>query len=344
LRAKVKVAVNGYGLIGKRCADAVNAQDDMVLVGVSDIVADYRVRMAVVKGYPVYASIPERAPEMRKAGIDVVGTLEDLLKEVDVVIDATPAGIGAKNKPLYEKAGVKVVYQGGEKHEVAGHSFVAPFSYETALGRSATRVVSCNTTGICRVIGTFHRKGWVKKARVVLARRATDPWESHRSGVINTFVPETRVPSHQGPDAQKVIPDLNIVTIAAKGPFNLSHMHFAMVETNEGIGREDALAALEEAPRVVLVKAGDGIEGLNSVIELMRDMNRPRADLWEVAVWSDILSVQDGEIYFVYQVHNEAIVVPDNVDAVRALTELERDAEKSISKTDEALGVRKKFF
>jgi glyceraldehyde-3-phosphate dehydrogenase (NAD(P)) len=91
-------------------------------------------------------------------------------------------------------------------------------------------VVSCNTTGLCRVLGAIDREHGIKKARAVLFRRATDPWESHRSGIINTVVPETHVPSHQGPDAQTVMPRLNVVTMAAKGPYNLSHIHFAMVE------------------------------------------------------------------------------------------------------------------
>ena len=33
---KVKVGVNGYGVIGKRVADAVSIQDDMELVGICD--------------------------------------------------------------------------------------------------------------------------------------------------------------------------------------------------------------------------------------------------------------------------------------------------------------------
>jgi glyceraldehyde-3-phosphate dehydrogenase/erythrose-4-phosphate dehydrogenase len=34
----IRVAVNGYGVIGKRVADAVARQDDMQLAGVSDVV------------------------------------------------------------------------------------------------------------------------------------------------------------------------------------------------------------------------------------------------------------------------------------------------------------------
>ena len=48
-----------------------------------------------------------------------------------------------------------------------------------------------------RVAG-LHRAGLVRKARVVLMRRATDPWESHLSGMINTLVPETAVLSEVG--------------------------------------------------------------------------------------------------------------------------------------------------
>lgn len=36
----IRVAVNGYGVIGKRVADAVAKQDDMQLVGVADVVSD----------------------------------------------------------------------------------------------------------------------------------------------------------------------------------------------------------------------------------------------------------------------------------------------------------------
>ena len=37
----IKVAVNGYGVIGKRVADAVRAMPDMDLVGVADIATDW---------------------------------------------------------------------------------------------------------------------------------------------------------------------------------------------------------------------------------------------------------------------------------------------------------------
>jgi glyceraldehyde-3-phosphate dehydrogenase (NAD(P)) len=132
--------------------------------------------------------------------------------------------------------------------------------------------------------------------------------------------------------------------MAAKGPFNLSHLHFAMIETTRPVDRTEALEILRAAPRVAFVRASEGLAALNSVIELARDLDRPRGDLWEVAVWEDALSVQDGEVYLTYQVHNEAIVIPETVDAIRAMTGIETDPARSIAKTDRALGVRKELL
>ena len=258
---KVRVAVNGYGVIGKRVADAVALQDDMELVGIADINYDYRVRVAAERGYPIYASLPERRRLMEEAGFSVAGTLEDLVRQVDVVCDCTPKGIGAKNKAIYEQAGVKAIFQGGEKHEVAGFSFTAQVNYADALNRQYARVVSCNTTGICRLMNALHKRGWVKRARGVMVRRGTDPWESHEDGMINTAIPETRVPSHQGPDAQTVIPGLDITTMAGAGPYNLSHLHYLMVETTRPVSVDELRHALWEEPRVAFVRAGDGLVG-----------------------------------------------------------------------------------
>lgn len=46
LNRKVRVAVNGYVVIGKRIACAVALRDDMELVGVADIVSDWRIKLA----------------------------------------------------------------------------------------------------------------------------------------------------------------------------------------------------------------------------------------------------------------------------------------------------------
>jgi glyceraldehyde-3-phosphate dehydrogenase (NAD(P)) len=340
---KIRVGVNGYGVIGKRVADAVAIQDDMELIGVTFNHVDYRIRVAAERGYPIFSSRTGR-PLTDEAGVHSSGNLGDLVRLVDIMVDCTAKGVGAANKSLYEEAGIKAIFQGGEKHELAGVSFTAQVNYADAINKQFVRVVSCNTTGLCRVMNALHKRNWVKQARAVLMRRATDPWEGHKTGLINTVVPETKVPSHQGPDARTVIPGLNIRTMAGIAPLNLSHIHYVMVETTRPISLNEVRQALWEEPRIAFVHSNNGLVALNSVIELMRDLGRPRNDLWEVALWEDALAVDEHEIYMIFQVHSEAITIPETIDAIRAMTGIETDAMKSIEKTNRSLGIVKCFL
>jgi glyceraldehyde-3-phosphate dehydrogenase (NAD(P)) len=117
-----------------------------------------------------------------------------------------------------------------------------------------------------------------------------------------------------------------------------------MVETTQPVDLNELREALRAEPRITFVRANDGLVALNSVIEAMRDLGRPRGDMWEVAVWEDALASDGREVYLVYQVHNEAIVIPETIDCIRALTGLEADPARSIATTDAALGVVKDFF
>lgn len=341
--SKTRVAVNGYGVIGKRVADAVLLQPDMELIGVADIITDWRIRSAAGR-FPLFASTDEARDAMGQAGLTIAGGLDDLLAQADVVVDATPKHVAAGNLPRYRAAGVKVVLQGGESHDTTGHSFVAQANYDSALGRDMTRVVSCNTTSIVRVLGALQDAGLLAKARGVLIRRATDPWESHLGGIMNTMVPEPKIPSHQGPDARTVLPDLDVVTIAAKGAHTQTHNHYWMLQLTRAASREEVLAALRAAPRIAFIRMADGLVALNSTIELMKDLGRPRGDMWEVAVWEELVTVEGDEAYLTYQVYNEAIVVPETIDAIRALTGSAPDAVTSMTMTDSTLGMRQDFL
>src|SRR3546814_11426269 len=95
---RTRVAVNGYGVIGKRVADAVARQDDMELAGVSDISADWRARMVTQRGYRLYCAASAHARTMRDAGPDAAGALDDLLKARAVVVHWTPTRRASKNR------------------------------------------------------------------------------------------------------------------------------------------------------------------------------------------------------------------------------------------------------
>ena len=52
-----------------------------------------------------------------------------------------------------------------------------------------------------------------------------------------------------------------------------------------------------------------------------------------------MLRVQGDELFYAYMVDNQSIVVPETVDAIRALTGRVRDASESIASTNAALGI-----
>jgi glyceraldehyde-3-phosphate dehydrogenase (NAD(P)) len=336
---RVRVGVNGYGVIGKRVAAAVAAQKDMSLEGVSDVVTDWRAHIIGRKGLQLFGATAEHAEAMRQAGFVVEGTLEDLLGRVDVIVDCTPKRIAAKNVDTYRRRGIKFILQGGEKHATTGHSFVAECNYASALDRDATRVVSCNTTSVVRTLTALKCAGLLRRARGTLLRRATDPWESHESGIMNTLVPEPEIPSHQGPDAQTVDPELDVVTMAVKVPETLAHLHYWSVQMTREATKDEVLKAFRTSSRIALISIGDGLVALNSVKELMADRGRPHDNLYEVALWADMLRVQGDELFYAYIVDNQAIVIPETIDAIRALAGVVRDADQSITMTNAALGI-----
>lgn len=336
---RIRVALNGYGVIGKRVADAVARQDDMELTGIAGIEADWRMQMGIRKGYRLFASMKERLSNMRKAGLEVSGILDDLLRDADIVVDCTPKRIGGKNAEQYRARSLKFILQGGEKHDIAGHSFVAEATYASAVGRDSTRVVSCNTTSVVRTLTALKNAGLLRRARGTLLRRATDPWESHENGIMNTLVPEDAIPSHQGPDAQTVDPELDVVTMAVKVPETLAHLHYWSVQLTRKASREDVVEAFRTSSRIKLIRMSDGLSAINTVKEMMGDAERPRGDLYEVALWEDLVTVREDEVFYAYMVDNQAIVIPETIDAIRALTSGERDAGASIAKTNANLGI-----
>ena len=330
------VGINGYGTIGKRVADAVTAQDDMKIVGVTKRTPNFEAKRAVELGYDIYMSSPDRENLFEEADIPVKGTIDDLYDKVDIVVDCTPGGIGVKNMESYKKAGVKGIFQGGEKHGKIGKSFNSFANFNDSVGEDYVRVVSCNTTGLCRTLNPIKELCGIKKVRAVMVRRGADPGQVNK-GPINSIVPNPpTVPSHHGPDVQTVMYGLNITTMAILVPTTLMHQHNLMVELES-----DVTNTFEKTPRVLLVDASRGLGSTAEIMEFAKDLGRPRGDLFEIAVWRESLNIVNNELYYMQAVHQESDVVPENVDAIRAMLELETNPEKSIARTNKNMDIIK---
>lgn len=69
------------------------------------------------------------------------------------------------------------------------------------------------------------------------------------------------------------------------------------------------------------------------------ERGRPHSHLYEVALWADMWRVQGDELFYAYMIDNQGIVIPETIDAIRALTRAVEDASESIAMTNSALGI-----
>ncbi|SFF86471.1 glyceraldehyde 3-phosphate dehydrogenase (NAD(P)+) [Halopelagius inordinatus] len=334
----IEVGVNGYGTIGKRVADAVDSQPDMELVGVAKTKPNFEAHTAVERGYDMYAAIPERAPLFSEDGIEIAGVVDELVAAADVVVDCTPSGIGAENKSLYESHDTPAIFQGGESADIADVSFNARANFDEAVGARYTRVVSCNTTGLSRIVAPLQEEYGVEKVRATLVRRGGDPAQNSR-GPINDILPNPiGIPSHHGPDVQTIFPDLSIDTLGLKVPATLMHVHSLNVTLESDVTAAHVRQLLEDENRVYVIPEGLGIDGAGKLKDFALDAGRPRGDLWENCVWGESIAVEGRDMYLFQAIHQESDVIPENVDAIRAMLDV-ADKRESMRRTDKHVGI-----
>jgi len=334
----VKVAINGYGTIGKRVADAVTLQDDMKIVGVSKTRPTFEAQIANSKGFPLYV-LAGNEKKFESAGIKIKGTIEDMFKEAEIVVDCTPGDFGDQEKANYTKANLKAIFQGGEDHELTGTSFNALANYKEAWGKQFVRVVSCNTTGLIRTLFPIDRDIGIERVNAVMIRRAVDPRDS-KKGPVNAIKPVLEIPSHHGPDVQTVMHNLKISTMAVAVPTTLMHVHSVIVDLKKEIKKEDVLKIWENTPRVLMVDGAKGLPSTAEVMEYARDLGHTRGDFNEIIVWRDGMNVVGKTLYYYQAIHQESDVIPENIDCIRSMMKTEADNTKSIQKTDKTMGIK----
>lgn len=338
----VKVVVNGMGTIGKRVAEAVKNQGDMELFGVADVRPHGELKSVLseegaLHGTSLYGSNREGVENLEEDGMIVEGSLEEVIDEIDVAVDATPSGIDKMNKEnLYDPNDVKAIFQGGAG-DIAPVKFNADANYEEASGEDFVKVVSCNTTSLSRTMSALRDNFGIEKAVANLVRRGGDIPQDGR-GPINSTVPVTDVPSHHGPDVEAVMPELDITTLAVKVPVTYGHVHMVQADLEEGVSEEEVLEAFRETPRIRMINADEGFDSTGKVHEQMRDLGRKRSDMQETGVWKETVTVEDDRVYWIQMVHQESIVIPENVDAIRSMFDME-DKETSIDKTNRSFGI-----
>jgi glyceraldehyde-3-phosphate dehydrogenase (NAD(P)) len=261
-----------------------------------------------------------------------------MCKAADIIVDATPGDVGATNKPLYEKLGKKALWQGGEEHEIAGFSFNSSCNYKDAIGRQFVRVVSCNTTGLCRIIHAIDKEYGVAHVHAIMVRRGSDPGEIKKGPIDAIVLDPVSVPSHHGPDVLSVLPHISIVTMAMIVPTTMMHMHAIRITTKKEVAKDRVIELVKNHPRMGLIKKTAGIRSTAELKEFAMDLGRQRADLYENCIFEDSIYANKTDLCLFQAIHQEADVVVENIDAIRAMMGGQKDGAASIKSTNDALG------
>ncbi len=338
---KVKVGVAGYGTIGQRLADGVAKQGDMELVGIADFAPTLAIRALYEKGMPYDLYLVDGADQsaFEKLGIPVKGNFDALLDQVDIMLDSSPAGVGAKNKLLYEKKGIKAVFQGGESNEVADVFFHGYANYEKGVGRDYLKLTSCNTTGLIRTIDCLDRAYGVKKTAITIIRRVADPGDYHR-GLTNALKVD-KAPTHQAVDLMTIMPHVDATGILVQTPVTHGHIITVVVTGKNKITKEMALEAFEKHPRIRVVSTDDGFLGNASFFKYGRDLGHARGDLYEIGLWEDSIVESGDDLMFAIHIPQESVTIPETMDAVRAACKMQLTREEGTAATNQYLGIGK---
>ena len=339
--AKIKVGVAGYGVIGQRLADGVALQGDMELVGIADLAPTLSIRALKEKGMPYNLYLVAGADKAKfdALNIPVSGTFEDLVDNVDIMLDSSPGGVGAKNKELYLKKGVKAIFQGGEKNSVADVFFHGYANYDKGVGVDYLKLTSCNTTGLIRSVDCLDRAFGLDRVAITIIRRVADPGDYHR-GLTNALQID-KAPSHQAVDLMSIMPHVKATGILIHTPVTHGHIITVVASGKYKITKEMALEAFSTHPRIRVVNIDDGFLGNASFFRYARDLGNPRGDMYEIGLWEDSIVESGDDIMYAINIPQESVTIPETIDAIRASTKMQLTCETGTTKTNKYLGIGK---
>ena len=164
---------------------------------------DSKVSEAVSNGFNVFV------PKSKQGDFDnykITGTIESALDNSDLVIDASPGGVGYKNKTeLYVPKNLMAIYQGGES--ITGNTAVSDLlfnsrvNYSDAFEKNHVMQGSCNVTGMGRILEPLRQKYGqdIKRFDVTLVRRWADIDQTDKK-IIDTI--EMTEHPHHGDDVK----------------------------------------------------------------------------------------------------------------------------------------------
>ena len=336
-----KVFVNGYGSIGSRIIQFINDDPEIEVLGVGKYSPDSKVDKAISDGFRVF--VPKSKEDDFKK-FNISGTVETILDDCDLVIDAAPGGYGFKNKVnLYEPKNLLAIYQGGEsitgKNAVSDLLFNSRVNYSDAFEKMHVMQGSCNVTGMGRILEPLRKKygSKIKRFDVTLVRRWADIEQTDET-VLDTI--ELTQSPHHGDDVKSYFgKDTPLFVRAIKIPTRQMHLHIMDIRFKNNAPTPDEIHQLfkDEYGVSILWTA----KGTKDVRDFAKNSKFNFKDTNMIHIHANMtLSIGDTVQLF-YSDDQTGIVIPENHMLLQAML-FQRQYTDAFMQTDQLFHMNEK--
>lgn len=336
-----RVFVNGYGSIGSRIAQFIAGDNDVEVAGVGKYSPDEKVTDALSRGFKVY--VPKNKVDSFK-NFKTSGAIEDIITECDLVIDASPGGVGYVNKKnLYEPKNIRAIFQGGEKitgdKAVAKLLFNSRVNYEKAFDSQFVMQGSCNVTGMGRILQPLKEKygSRIKRFDATLLRRWAD-LEDVKTEVKDS-IEWTRKPHHDEDVKSYMGADTPLFIRVFKVPTRQMHVHLMDIRFNGAAPNSQEIIDLYKKEYGVATLYG--AKGTKDIRDFAESIKFSFKDTNMIHIHADVVEVQDDVVKLTYSDDQTGIVVPENHLLMQAML-FKRKREDAFRHTEELFHMEEK--
>ena len=343
----MKVFVNGYGSIGSRIAKFIKDDPEIQLIGIGKHSPNSKMQDVVNSGLDVY--VPEKRINDFKRDAPLIsdaikGSIESILGDCDLVIDASPEGKGFLNKKnIYEPKGVKVIFQGGETifndNAVADILFNSRVNYAEAFDKKYVMQGSCNVTGMGRILNPLKEKYADSLTRfdVTLVRRWADLEQTDKE--ITDTIEMTEQP-HHGTDVKAFFGnDIPLFVRAIKVPTRQMHLHIMDIRFNEKAPSIDEIHSLfKNEYGIATLWTAKGTKDVRNFAESTKFNFK---DTNMLHIHANMTKSIDDTIQLMYSDDQTGVVIPENHMLLQAML-FQRDYNDAVKRTEKLFGMDEK--
>ncbi len=177
----------------------------------------------------------------------------------------------------------------------------------------------------------------VEKVAITIIRRVADPADTFR-GLTNVLKVDA-VPNHQAVDLMTVMPHINATGFLVHTPVTHGHIISVVATPKNPIDPETLIELYRAHPRIRVFRIADGFDSNASLFKYARDLGNKRGDMHEVGFWEECVGMSGNDILFAINIPQEAVTIPESIDAIRAAMEMQTDRLEAVGLTNKYLGL-----